>query len=172
MKLKGGYIGFTLFVCLSARPSVHNMVYALYLQQCLPDPVKIYISYQATSVGVSSVFFFQNSKIAIFGKFFKFVTLTLSRFELGSNMKIVWIWGGRGYPQNAGILVILVWVAFEESVTDGDEKLMMPIKSKSETNLWNAIDYIVSHGRAGGNGAFLWSDWDLLIGPWMIRMKF
>ena len=45
-----------------------------------------------------------------FGEFFKFVTLTLSSFDLGSNMT-QWYgqsWGGGGYPPNAGVLVVLV----------------------------------------------------------------
>ena len=50
-------------------------------------------------------------KIWSFGKFFKIVTLTLSCFDLGSNMNwsIVWVimeWRGEwGYPQNAVVLV-------------------------------------------------------------------
>ena len=46
-----------------------------------------------------------------FVKFFKFVTLTLSCVDLGSNMNwsIVWvIMGWRGYPQNTDVLVGLV----------------------------------------------------------------
>ena len=52
-------------------------------------------------------FFFLNSKIWIFGKFFKFVTLALSCFDLGSDMNQYYglSWGGRGYSQNEGILV-------------------------------------------------------------------
>ena len=46
-----------------------------------------------------------------FGKFFKFVTFTLSCFDFGSNMNwsIVWvIIGRRGYTQNTGVPFILV----------------------------------------------------------------
>ena len=61
--------------------------------------------------------FFQNSKIRIFGKFFKFVTLTLSYFDLGSNMSwstfnLSLIMGRRRYPPNAGVLVVLVDLSF------------------------------------------------------------
>ena len=79
-KLKGGYTGITLSVC----PSVDSIVSALYLQQYSSDPFHICTSYQATSEGVSRVM--PVSKLKNFGDFFKFVTLTLSSFDLGSNM--------------------------------------------------------------------------------------
>ena len=66
----------------------------LYVLQYSLDPFHIYTSYQASSQGVSCVnFFFQNLKIWSFGKFLKFVTLTLSCFDLGFNMNwsIVWV---------------------------------------------------------------------------------
>ena len=50
-KLKGGYTGITLSVCLS----VDRIVSALYLQQCSSDLFHICTSYQATSEGVSRV---------------------------------------------------------------------------------------------------------------------
>ena len=68
---------------LSICPSVDRIVSALYLPQYSTDPFHIYTAYQATSEGVWSFFFF---KIWSFGKFFKFVTLTLSCFDFGSNM--------------------------------------------------------------------------------------
>ena len=43
-------------------------------------------SYQATSESVLYVKFVSKFKDLKFGKFFKFVTLTLSYFDLGSNM--------------------------------------------------------------------------------------
>ena len=58
-----------------------------YLQQYSPDPFRIYTSYRATSAGVSHVTFVLKWKKWTFGKFFNFVTLTLSCFDLGSNMK-------------------------------------------------------------------------------------
>ena len=61
-------------------------MFALYLQKYLSDPSHICTSYQATSEGVSRVKLVQNSKTANFDKFFKFVTLTLSSFDMGSNM--------------------------------------------------------------------------------------
>ena len=92
-------------------PSVDRIVSALYPQQYLPNLFHIYTFYHATSEGVLHVKFFFKLKIWIFCKFFKFVTLTLSCFDLGSNMNwsIVWVIMGRwGYPQNAGVLVVLV----------------------------------------------------------------
>ena len=62
------------------------VIMRLYLQEYSSDPFHICTSYQATSEGVSCVMpvsKFQNLK---FGEFFKFVTLTLSSFDLGSNM--------------------------------------------------------------------------------------
>ena len=50
-KLKAGYTGFTLSVCLCAD----GIASALYLQQYSLDPFHIYTSYQATSEGVSCV---------------------------------------------------------------------------------------------------------------------
>ena len=84
-KLKGGYTGFTLSICPSVRLSaVDRIVSALYLQQYSSDPFHICTSYQATSEGVPRVMIV--SKLKNFGEFFKFVTLTLSSFDLGSNM--------------------------------------------------------------------------------------
>ena len=69
-------------------------MFALYLLQYSPDPFHIYTPNQATSEGVSRVKFFFFFKIRNFGKVFKSVTLTLSYFDLGSNMNcsIVWVW--------------------------------------------------------------------------------
>ena len=81
-KLKGGYIGFTL--------SVHQtdvIMSILYLQQYLLDTFHIYTSYQATSEGVSHVDFLAKiTKFEFLAIFFKFVTLTLSCFDLESHM--------------------------------------------------------------------------------------
>ena len=89
-KLKGGYTGITLSVCPSVRlsvcPSVDKIVSALYLQQYSWDPFHICTSYQATKEGVSRVMPVSKFKNLNFGEFFKFVTLTLSFFDLGSNM--------------------------------------------------------------------------------------
>ena len=59
---------------------------SLYLPQYLPDSFYIYTSNQATSEQVSCVMIFLNKKFEVFGKLFKFVTLTLPCFDLGSNM--------------------------------------------------------------------------------------
>ena len=74
-KLKRGYTGFTLSIC----PSVDRTVSALY-------PLHICTSYQATSEGVSRVKLVSKLNNLKFGKFLKFVTLTLSYFDMGSNM--------------------------------------------------------------------------------------
>ena len=61
-------------------------------------------------------FVIKNLKNWSFGKFLKFVTLSLSCFDFGSNMNwsIVWvIMGWQWYLQNAGILVVLVVSANE-----------------------------------------------------------
>ena len=73
-------------VRLPICPSVDRIVSALYLLQSSPDPFNIYTSYQATTEGVSPESFIENLKIGSFDKFFRFVTLTLSCFDLGSNM--------------------------------------------------------------------------------------
>ena len=78
------------------RLSVNRIVSTPYLPQYQLHPFHIYISYQATSEGVWCVklFFLQNSKIWIFGKYFKFATLTSSCFDLGSDMNqyiVVWV---------------------------------------------------------------------------------
>ena len=68
-------------ILVSPCPSVHL---CMYLQQYSLDSFHICTSYQATSEGVSRVM--PVSKFRNFGEFFKFVTLTLSSFDLGSNM--------------------------------------------------------------------------------------
>ena len=81
-------------VCPSIRPSVHlsvdRIVSALYLLQYSPDPFHIYTSYQATLEGVSRVKCFSEIK--------RFVTLTLSCFDLGSNMNWSIVWVIMGQP--------------------------------------------------------------------------
>ena len=69
-------------VRLSVCPSVDRIVSALYLQQYSSDPFYICTSYQATSEGVSRVMPVSKFKNLNFGEFFKFVTLTLSSFDL------------------------------------------------------------------------------------------
>ena len=97
-KLKVGYTGFTLPV----RPSVHLSICGqnrlrFVSSTILTGSIHIHSSYQATSEGGGRVcdvvcnfnFFFKIKKIWTFGKFFKFVSLTLSCFDLGSNMKVL-----------------------------------------------------------------------------------
>ena len=101
-KLKGGYTGFTLSICPSVCPSVclsvDRIVSALYLEQYSSDPFHICTSYQAISEDVLSVM-----------------------FKLVCNLDFIfcWLWiqydsiewvimRRRGYPQNAGVLVVLV----------------------------------------------------------------
>ena len=81
-----------------------KIVSALYLPQYSPDPFYIYTSYQATTEGVSRVkFFFKIQK-------FEILANSLNLFSLGIQYEsIVWvIMVGRGYPQNTGVLVVLV----------------------------------------------------------------
>ena len=78
--------GILVSPCPSVRRSVDKIVSALYLQQYSLDPFHICTSYQATKEGVSRVMPVSKFKNCNFGEFFKFVTLTLSSFELGSNM--------------------------------------------------------------------------------------
>ena len=87
---------FVFFSEMSICPSVDRVVSALYQLQYLPNPFHIYTPYQATSEGVSCVWIFFFSKLKknwSFGKFFKFVTLTLScwfwlgiQYELANSM--------------------------------------------------------------------------------------
>ena len=82
-EVERGYTGITLSVC----PTVDRIVSALYLQEYSSDPFHIRTSYQATSEGVSRVMPVSKFKNLKFLRFFlKFVTLTLSSFDLGSNM--------------------------------------------------------------------------------------
>ena len=86
---------------------------ALYPLQYSPDLFHIYTPYQATLEGMLRVMFFFLFKIPKIkvGKLSKLVTLSLSRFDLGSNMNcsIVWVFmGRRWYSQNTGVLVVLV----------------------------------------------------------------
>ena len=82
-KFRGGIL---VSPCPSVCSSVDTTVSALYLQQYLSDPFYICSSYQVTSEGVSRVNFVSKLKVRNFGKFFKFVTLTLSSVDLISNM--------------------------------------------------------------------------------------
>ena len=77
--------------CLSICEWNHVRSVSSTIQQYLLDSFHIYTSYQATSEGVSLGIVLQNSKIWIFGKFLKSVSLI-----------------GGGYSQNAGILVALI----------------------------------------------------------------
>ena len=106
---------------------------------------------------------FQNSKIWNFGKFFKFLTLALSSFDLGSNIWIncmsnheaavcvrvcVWRWwwwwwwwggggGGGGYPQNSGVQVVLDfsdWIYFIHLVTIWHTSSATSIKAQKATS--------------------------------------
>ena len=81
-RVERGYTGFTL----SVYPSVDRIVSALYLKQYSSDPFHICTSYQATLEGVSRIMFVSKFMNLNFCEFFKFVTLTLSSFDLGSDM--------------------------------------------------------------------------------------
>ena len=81
-----GYTGYTLSINLSFRLTIPPFVSSLYLQQYLLDPFHIYTFYQATLEGMSHVICLQISEILSFGKFFKFLPLTLSCFDMGYDM--------------------------------------------------------------------------------------
>ena len=70
----------------SVRPSVGRILSALYLPQHSSDPSYIFTCYQATSEGVSHVRLVSKFKNLKFCTFFKFVSLTMSSVDLGSNM--------------------------------------------------------------------------------------
>ena len=113
-KLFGGYIGFTLSVRLSVRPSVPCL-------SRIPCPLCSFYS----SGWVHFIFmhlikqlqkvcrvqsFLQNFKIWNFGKFFKICYFDFMLFWLGIWCEsLVWVIMGRwGVSQNAGVLVVLV----------------------------------------------------------------
>ena len=113
-------------VCLSVCPSEDRIVSILYLQQYLLDLFHICATYQATSESVLLVMFVSKLRNWNLGKFFKFVTLTLSSFDLGSSMTQYSMLagvgvgvgggggeGGGGYPQNAGVVVVLVGLGMD-----------------------------------------------------------
>ena len=111
-KLKGVY--WFHRVRLSVYPCVHLSVCGQNRVRSVSSTILAgSISYLNTlSEGVSRVMlFFKILKIWSFDKFFKFVNLTLSCFDLGSNINCSIVWAIRrrpGYPQNAGVLVVLV----------------------------------------------------------------
>ena len=65
-------------------PFIPYPVSALYRLQFWLDPFDVYTSYEATAEGVSHLQFL--AKFDFFGNFLKFVTLTMSSFDLGSNV--------------------------------------------------------------------------------------
>ena len=73
-------------ILVSLCPSFHRIVSALYLQQYLSDHfIFAHLIKQLQNMwSINSLC--QNSKIRNFGKFFKFVTLTLSSCDLGCNI--------------------------------------------------------------------------------------
>ena len=88
-KLKGVYIGFIMSVCPSVRPSIRLWVKSCPL--CILNNSRKSLSY---SYILSSNFrrcivckaVFKIQQFEILCKFFRFVILTLSYFDLGSNM--------------------------------------------------------------------------------------
>ena len=106
-KLKAVYTGFTLSVC----PSVDKIVSALYLQLYSSDPFHVSTSYLATSECDSLVTFvlkFRNFKI---WQILQICNFDCVFFWLWIQYdSIVWVTIRlRGYPQNASVLVVLVW---------------------------------------------------------------
>ena len=97
-------------VRLSVCPSVDRIMSTLYLQQYSSDPFYICTSYQATSEGVSPVMPVSKFKNLKFWRIFKICNFDFVIFWLGIQYNsMVWIIiRRRGYPQNAGVLVVLV----------------------------------------------------------------
>ena len=97
-------------VRLSVCPSVDRIVSALYLQQYSSDPFHICTSYQATSERVSRIMPISKFQHLKFWRIFKFCNCDFVSFWLGIQYdSMVWvIMRRRGYPQNAGVLVVLV----------------------------------------------------------------
>ena len=95
-KLKGGYTGITLSVCPSVHPSVCPSVrLSVCGQNRVPSVSSRILMGSISYLHILSSNFrrcvacnarFTILKIWDFGDFFKFVTLTLSSFDLGSNM--------------------------------------------------------------------------------------
>ena len=117
-KLKAGYTGITLSVCPSVRPSVcpsvDKIVSALYLQQYSLDPFHICTSYQATKEGVSRVMPVSKLKNLKFWRIFLIRNFDFVFFWLGIQYdSMVWVIIRRwGYPPNAGVLVVLVFIRY------------------------------------------------------------
>ena len=105
-EVERGYTGITLSVC----PSVDRVVSALYLQEYSSDPFHIRTSYQATSEGVSRVRPVSKFKNLKFWWIFLICNFDFVFLWLGIQYdSVVWVIMRRwGYPQNAGILVVLV----------------------------------------------------------------
>ena len=98
--------GIYLFhrVRLSICLSMDRIVSALYLIQNLLDPFHICTPYYATAEGVLCVMFlFKIQKLKSFGKFVKFVALTLSCFLLGIQYELV-----SGMCNNMPVMLIRV----------------------------------------------------------------
>ena len=109
--------GILVSPCPSVRPSVcpsvAKIVSALYLQQCSSDPIHICTSYQATKEGVSRVMPVSKFKKLKFWRIFLICKFDFVFFWLGIQYdSMVWVIMRRwGYPQNAGVLVVLVFLA-------------------------------------------------------------
>ena len=84
-KLKEGFTGFTLSVCKMSICG-QNRVSSVSSTILIGSISYLHILSSNFRRCVSCNVCVQNSKIWNFGKFFKFVTLTLSSFDLGSNI--------------------------------------------------------------------------------------
>ena len=87
-KLKGGYTGITLSVCPSVRLSVcgQNRVRSVSSRILIGSILYLHILSSNFRRCVVCNAHFKIKKIEILVNFFKFVTLTLSSFDLGFNM--------------------------------------------------------------------------------------
>ena len=119
IEVEGGYTGFTLCVSPSVHLCTELCPLCIFYNTCWIHFIftRLIMQLQQVCCMLISV-----------SKFFKFVTLTLSCSDFRSNMNwsIVWVitggGGGGGYPQNAVILVVLVF-------SDNDAILQTPFSN-------------------------------------------
>ena len=119
-KIEGGYTGFTLSVCPSICPSiclsVHLCLLCIFHNTCWIHFIFTHLikQRQATSEGALCEKVFSQLKNLKFWHILEICNFNFVLFGLGIQYKsIVWvIMGWRGYPRNAGILVVLVIVQF------------------------------------------------------------
>ena len=101
-------------MCLCICWSVDKIMSTLHFQQYLLDPFQFFASFQATSEGVLYVKIFTKLQNLKFFAGLLNLYLWLWLVLTWNERNLIWIdriglsWGGRGYSQNAGLLVALV----------------------------------------------------------------